>query len=110
MNPTDRPKLRPVEAFPVEAQGKKGIALRDPAGFTDSVVVLPPPLLDIVSLFDGEHTLLDIQEMFMRRHGELLLTERIAEISQTLDEHGFLESESFARRRAKLSLRRHPSR
>lgn len=102
MNRTDRPKLRPVEAFPVEAQGKKGIALRDPAGFTDSVVVLPPPLLDIVSLFDGEHTLLDIQEVFMRRHGELLLTERLAEISRTLDEHGFLESESFARRRAAI--------
>ena len=105
MNPTDRPKLRPVEAFPVEAQGKKGIALRDPAGFTDSVVVLPPPLLDIVSLFDGEHTLLDIQEVFMRRHGELLLTDRLAEISRTLDQHGFLESESFARRRAAIEAR-----
>lgn len=105
MNPTDRPKLRPVEAFPVEAGGKKGIALRDPAGFTDSVLVLPPLLLDIVSLFDGEHTLLDIQEVFMRRHGELLFTERLAEISRTLDEHGFLESENFARRREAIEAR-----
>ena len=110
MNPTDRPKLRPVEAFPVEAGGKKGIALRDPAGFTDAVLVLPPLLLDIVSLFDGEHTVLDIQEMFMRRHGELLLTERLAEISRTLDEHGFLESESFAQRRAAIEARFRASR
>ena len=99
LKPTARPKLRPVEAFPVEAGGKKGIALRDPAGFTASVLVLPPPLVDIVSLFDGEHTLLDIQEMFMRRHGELLFQERLEEISRMLDEHGFLDSEGFARRR-----------
>ncbi len=99
MNLTDRPKLRPVEAFPVDANGQKGIALRDPAGFTDSVLVLPPPLLDIVSLFDGEHTLGDIQETFMRRHGKLLFTERLEEICRTLDEQGFLDSPTFARRR-----------
>ncbi len=94
-----RPKLRPVEAFPVEAGGRKGIALRDPSGFTESVLVLPVPLLDIVSLFDGEHTLLDIQEVFMRRRGELLPSERLQEILGTLDEHGFLDSPGFARRR-----------
>ena len=112
MNRTDRPTLRPVEAFPVEANGQKGLALRDPAGFTESVLVLPPPLLDIVSLFDGEHTLLDIQEMFMRRHGELLLTERLEEIVATLDEHGFLDSPNFARRRAAVetAFRASPSR
>jgi hypothetical protein len=101
----DRPKLRPVEAFPLEAGGKKGIALRDPAGFTDAVLVLPPPVLDIVSLFDGEHTVLDIQEMFMRRHGQLLLTERLEAIRQALDEHGFLESPSFAQRREAIEAR-----
>jgi len=105
VNLTDRPKLRPVEAFPVEAGGKRGIALRDPAGFTDAVLVLPPPLLDIVSLFDGEHTVLDIQEVFMRRHGQILLTERLEEIRQALDEHGFLESESFAQRREAIEAR-----
>ena len=105
MDLTDRPKLRPLEAFPVEAGGKKGLALRDPAGFTDAVLVLPPPLVDIVSLFDGEHTLLDIQEIFMRRHGELLFTERLEEISRTLDEHGFLESQAFARRRQAIEAR-----
>jgi AmmeMemoRadiSam system protein B len=99
MNLTDCPKLRPVEAFPVEANGQKGIAIRDPAGFTDSVLILPPPLLDIVSLLDGEHTLLDIQETFMRRHGEILFRERLQEICRTLDEQGFLDSPAFTRRR-----------
>ncbi len=89
----------------MDAGGKKAIALRDPAGFTDSVLVLAPPLLDIVSLFDGEHTVLDIQETFMRRHGELLLRERIEEIRRTLDQHGFLEGEGFARRREAIETK-----
>ena len=39
------------------------IALRDPAGFTDQVAVFPLPLLDLVSLFDGEHSVAEIQEI-----------------------------------------------
>ncbi|MBI4590043.1 MAG: AmmeMemoRadiSam system protein B [Candidatus Rokubacteria bacterium] len=112
MNLTDRPKLRALEAFPVEANGTKGVALRDPAGFTESVLVLQPPLLEIVSLFDGEHTLLDIQEVFMRRHGELLFRERLEEILTALDQHGFLDSPSFAQRREAIeaSFRTSPTR
>lgn len=105
MNRDARPKLRPVEAFPVNAQGRRGIAIRDPAGYTEAVLILPRPLLDIVSLLDGEHTLLDIQATFMRRHGELLFQERLEEILATLDEHGFLDSEGFARRREAIEAR-----
>ena len=86
----------------MEADGRRVIGLRDPAGFTDSVLLLPLPLLDIVSLFDGEHTVLDIQATYMRRHGELLFRERLEEIVGTLDEHGFLDSPRFAERRCQL--------
>jgi AmmeMemoRadiSam system protein B len=109
---TDRPRLRPVEAFPIEADGRKVIGLRDPAGFTDSVLLLPLPLLDIVSLFDGEHALLDVQEIYMRRHGQLLFRERLEEIIGMLDEHGFLDSPRFAERRRQIeeAFRRSPTR
>jgi len=98
----DRPKLRPVEAFPTEAEGKRVIALRDPAGYTDSVLLLPLPLLDIVSLFDGEHSILEIQAEIMRRRGELLFSEEIDRILARLNEHGFLDSPLFAERRRRL--------
>lgn len=109
---SDRPKLRPVEAFPTEAEGKRVIALRDPAGYTDSVLLLPPPLLDIVSLFDGEHSILDIQAEIMRRRGELLFREEIDRILAMLDEYGFLDSPRFAERRRHLeeTFRRSPTR
>jgi AmmeMemoRadiSam system protein B len=56
---------------------------------------LPPPLYYIVSLFDGQHTILDIQAAYMRRFGEFLYTEKLQEIIAQLDENLFLEGERF---------------
>jgi AmmeMemoRadiSam system protein B len=94
------PRLRPVEAFPVEHEGKRVIAIRDPSGYTSSVLVLAGPLLEIVSLFDGEHTVVDAQAAVMRRHGELVTAAEIEAITSALDEHGFLDTPRFAERQA----------
>jgi MEMO1 family protein len=96
----DAPRLRPVEAFPVEHEGARFLALRDPAGYTASVVMLPMALLEIVSLFDGEHPVADIQAAIMRRHGQLVPRDRIVELAEALDKQGFLDSERFATLRA----------
>src|SRR5262245_6821206 len=96
------PRLRQVEAFPVEHEGRQCVALRDPAGYTPAIALLHGALLDIVSLFDGEHTIADIQERVMRRHGQLVEQRQIAEIAQTLDAQGFLDSPGFAKRRAAI--------
>ena len=98
---SDNPRLRAVEAFPVEHEGQRCIALRDPAGFTDQIAVLPGPLLDLVSLFDGEHPLEAIREIVRRRHGQAPSTEQIQQLVERLDDAGFLQSARFeARRRA----------
>ncbi len=94
------PRLRPVEAFPVEHEGQRVIALRDPSGYAPSVVVLPGPLLEIVSLFDGEHTLVDVQGAVMRTHGRLVTAQEIEGVVASLDEPGFLDTPRFAARRA----------
>ncbi len=95
-----RPRLRPLEAFPVEHDGQRLIALRDPSGFTDQVIMLPMPLLDLVSLFDGEHSLEEIRGILHARHGDgAPSVEQIATVAQGLDEHGFLDGERFAERR-----------
>ena len=92
------PRLRPVEAFPVEHEGQRMIALRDPSGYTPSVVLLPGPLLEIVSLFDGDHTVIDVQATVMRQHGELVTAAEIESVVARLDEHGFLDTPRFAER------------
>ena len=96
----DRPRLRrAIEAFPVEQDGQPLVGVRDPAGYTSAMLVLSRPLLEIVALFDGEHSIVDIQAEIMRRRGELVRREQIEEIVQALDAQGFLETEAFAARR-----------
>lgn len=96
------PRLRRVEVFPVEHEGQRFLALRDPGGYTESVVMLPMALLEVVSLFDGEHDVADIQAAVMRRHGELLDSGQIHELAAALDTHGFLEGPAFEARRARI--------
>ena len=99
MTRVGNPRLRAVEAFPVEHEGRRCIALRDPAGFTDRIAVLPGALLDLVSLFDGEHPIEAIRDVIRRRHGEAPSVEQIVTLVEQLDDAGFLESERFAARR-----------
>ncbi|HEY7521720.1 MAG TPA: AmmeMemoRadiSam system protein B [Methylomirabilota bacterium] len=108
------PRLRRVEVFPVDHEGRRFLALRDPAGYTESVVMLPMELLEVVSLFDGDHEIADIQAAVMRRRGELLDSAQIRELAGALDTHGFLEGAAFEARRARvdgefLALGRRPA-
>ncbi len=91
----DYPKLRGVNAFPTQIQGQQVFCIQDPQGFSKRAVFLPPPLFFIISLFDGEHSILDIQAEYMRRFGELIYREKIEEIIEQLDAQLLLDSDGF---------------
>jgi len=91
----DYPKLRGVNAFPAQIQGQQMICIQDPQGFSQKAVFLPPPLFFIVSLFDGNHSILDIQAEYMRKYGELIYREKIEEIIEQLDAQLLLDTEVF---------------
>jgi AmmeMemoRadiSam system protein B len=112
VTPAGTPRLRALEAFPVEHEGQRCIALRDPAGFTDQIAVLPAPLLDLVSLFDGEHSVEEMRRILKERHGEAPTMEQIASVIERFDEAGFLDSDRFRDRRRALedAFRRRPVR
>jgi AmmeMemoRadiSam system protein B len=91
----DYPKLRSINVFPVQSSGQSLLCLQDPQNISEKALLLPPPLYFIVSLFDGQHSILDIQTDYMRRFGEFLYTEKLQEIITQLDENLFLEGERF---------------
>jgi len=91
----DFPKLRGINAFPVQISGQALICLQDPQNVSDKSLFLPPPLYFIVSLFDGQHSILDIQAEYMRRFGDFLFREKIDEIVGQLEENLFLEGDRF---------------
>ena len=106
------PRLRPVEAFPASVQGQQVVCLRDPMHYTDAIVSVPPQTAAILELFDGRHSLLDIQEAFARRFGVLLFREQLLRVIQSLDECLLLDSPRFTNHRAVIEddFRRAPHR
>lgn len=91
----DYPKLRPVNIFPVQMSGQNLICLQDPLNISEKSVFIPPELYFIVSHFDGQHSVLDIQTEYMREFGEILFSEKIQEIIGQLEENLFLEGDRF---------------
>ncbi len=99
MNPMERPKLRNVSAFSVQVSGNEMIAIQDPLRISEKPMVVSQDAFFIISLFDGNHSILDIQEQYTRRFGSILFSDRVRDIIQRLDSGFFLESENFERQK-----------
>jgi AmmeMemoRadiSam system protein B len=91
----DYPKLRNINILPIQNSSQTLLCLQDPQNISEKALFLSPPLYFIVSLFDGQHSILDIQAEYMRKFGEFLYTERLQEIIHQLDGNLFLEGERF---------------
>lgn len=91
-----KPRLRGVEAFPVERAGQQWIALVDPSGLAPAQVAVSPHAFFLLSHFDGRNRIADIQAAFVRRFGQVVSSEQIADIARQLDEALLLDSPRFA--------------
>ena len=91
----DKPLLRPLEIFPFHDGGRNLVCLRDPTGIAPEPVFIDEDTFFIVSLFDGRHTVLDIQQVYVQRFGALLFSDRVRAVVRELDDHRLLESPEF---------------
>lgn len=91
----DFPRLRSVNIFPAQMSGQTLVCLQDPLNISESALFLTPSVYFIVSFFDGQHSILDIQTEYMRKFGQFLYSEKIQEIIEQLEENLFLEGERF---------------
>ncbi len=98
----DKPKIRPVEAFPVQYQNQTMICLRDPMGFAPEPIVLAAGAYFLLTLCDGNHTFVDIQEAYARRFGDILPSDKLRELIEALDRAYFLDSPAFGARVAEV--------
>ena len=70
MSLPEQPRLRRVESFPVsQSEGEVVFALRDPEGFSGSVV-LPYAAAVLASFMDGSRSLVEIQQAFHKQFGQ----------------------------------------
>jgi AmmeMemoRadiSam system protein B len=95
-------RLRPLEVFPVQIDGRERFGLRDPSGLSESVLTVPGATLAILALCDGTRSVGDVQADIMRRHGTLVPRDDIAALLAILDEHLFLDSPRLEARQAEI--------
>ena len=91
----DKPKIRAVEAFPVQEEDQTFICLRDPSGLAPEGIMLGMGAYFIVTLFDGEMSLSEIQAAFSKRFGETIPIEKLDELIEALDRSYYLDSPTF---------------
>jgi hypothetical protein len=108
----DKPKIRPVESFPVEQNGQKLVCLRDPLGIATQPIVLGLGAYFLVTLFNGATSLAEMHEAFTRRFNESLPSDQLANLVDALDKAGFLDSPAFSERRQRVieEFRQNPQR
>jgi AmmeMemoRadiSam system protein B len=94
----DKPKIRPVEAFPVDQDGQSYVCLRDPTGVAPTPLMLGMGAYFLVTLFDGSYSRVDLQAAFAKRFGDILPSEHLDELIGALDQGFFLESPAYAAR------------
>jgi MEMO1 family protein len=90
----ERPRLRPIEAFPVQDQGKTLFYLKDPLNFATPMGISLPGYF-ILAHLDGAHSFVDIQEAYAKQFGTLLLSDELKKFIEMLDQHYYLVSDRF---------------
>lgn len=92
----DFPKFRTdVSVFPVTVDGQNMIFVQDSQGLSQGVFVPHQVFARLVSFFDGNHSIRDIQCEAMRQYGELVYTEQIEAVIEELDRALLLETPRF---------------
>jgi len=91
----ENPKIRPIDAFPIQQSGHDMIGIKDPTGICPEIVFVSPETFFLISLMDGTNTLRDLQAAYLRRYGALLFTEKIEELIAQLNACHLLDNRYF---------------
>ncbi len=94
--PDALPRLRlNLDFFPSPDNKKPGLYIRDPYGYSDATLLIPPPLVQALECFDGSQSAVDLRAELVRITGEIQTSELEQHLFDSLDEAGFLENERY---------------
>ena len=85
--------------MPSPIEDRPGLLMRDSFRFSDATLVIPPPLVPVLDLFNGHSTELDLREALTRITGELTVGGLAQHLITTLDEAAFLDNATYAQRK-----------
>jgi len=98
--PATLPRLRgDLDIMPSPVEDRPGLLLRDSLRYSDTVLIVPPELIQCLTFFDGEKTDRELHEVLFRMSGDLRAGEIGDQLAAALARAGFLEDETFAQLR-----------
>jgi AmmeMemoRadiSam system protein B len=98
------PKLRTnLDIMLSPVKDRPGLLIRDFFRYSDATLIIPPPLIPGLLLFDGTRTDLDLQSELTRSLGSPEIGGTAGHFIEALSRAGFLENETYAN----LRLERH---
>jgi AmmeMemoRadiSam system protein B len=83
--------------MPSPVEDRPGLLIRDSFRYSDAVLIVPPPLVQCLSCFDGTQTQLDLRQALVNVTGDLQVGEIEDQLIEVLARSGFLEDDNFAR-------------
>jgi AmmeMemoRadiSam system protein B len=90
------PRLRlDLDLMPSPLSDRPGLLMRDPFGYSDSTLIVPPALAACLDAFDGQHSAADLREFLVRLTGQLDTSPIVEHLTSTLSQAGFLEDETY---------------
>jgi AmmeMemoRadiSam system protein B len=95
-----KPKLRELEAHPIEHQGQPMVLLRDPLRLSGTQIAIPRPLGLLLVLMDGTRDEAALEAALQVRAGVRLAPGLLSRLLDDLDSAYLLDNERFAQARA----------
>src|SRR5437016_7894125 len=85
-----------LDLMPSPLPDRPGLMIRDPYRYSESVIIVPPPLVECLHCFDGQQTDLDLRSVLVQITGDLEVGDIEKGLVDALSSSGFLEDETFA--------------
>lgn len=90
------PRLRfNLDFLPSSDPKKPGLYIRDPYGYSEATLLVPPPLVQALECFDGQQSPIDLRAELVRITGEIQVADLEKHLFDSLDEAGFLENDRY---------------
>ena len=107
----DKPRVRSIEAFPVQQDGKTIIYLKDPLNLATPLGISTVGYF-LLTHFDGGHSYDDLREVYEQRFRAALPHDEFNRFVAMLDQHYYLQSERFTNYQQAViaEFRRQPTR
>ena len=86
--------------MPSPVEDRPGLLIRDSFRYSDAVLIVPPPLVECLTCFDGEQTELDLRAALVKITGELDVSSLESQLVGVLRDSGFLEGDIFEEMKA----------